>query len=66
MKALDGLIRLHRWKLDEKTAPKGHKELEIYTTRADTLYGGTGLDFMDGAGGGDVLEGHSAGLRLHR
>ncbi|MFM7111667.1 MAG: calcium-binding protein, partial [Planctomycetota bacterium] len=23
--------------------------------RADTLYGGTGLDFMDGAGGGDVL-----------
>jgi Ca2+-binding RTX toxin-like protein len=23
--------------------------------RADTLYGGTGLDFMDGAGGGDLL-----------
>ena len=30
---------LVRWALDPKTAPKGHKELEIYTTRPDTLFG---------------------------
>jgi len=30
---------LVRWALDAKTAPKGHKELEIYTTRPDTLFG---------------------------
>ena len=28
-----------RWKLDEKTAPSGHTELEIFTTRPDTLFG---------------------------
>src|SRR5262245_18330564 len=28
-----------RWALDAKTAPKGHKELEVYTTRPDTLFG---------------------------
>jgi leucyl-tRNA synthetase len=28
-----------RWALDKKTAPKGHTELEIYTTRPDTLFG---------------------------
>jgi leucyl-tRNA synthetase len=28
-----------RWALDQKTAPKGHSELEIYTTRPDTLFG---------------------------
>ncbi len=28
-----------RWALDKKTAPKGHSELEIYTTRPDTLFG---------------------------
>ncbi|MFM9938011.1 MAG: leucine--tRNA ligase [Hyphomicrobiaceae bacterium] len=28
-----------RWKLDPKTAPKGHTELEIFTTRPDTLFG---------------------------
>ncbi|PPD30661.1 MAG: leucine--tRNA ligase [Hyphomicrobium sp.] len=28
-----------RWKLDPKGVPKGFKELEIYTTRPDTLYG---------------------------
>jgi leucyl-tRNA synthetase len=28
-----------RWALDAKTAPKGHDELEIYTTRPDTLFG---------------------------
>ncbi|MEQ1710453.1 MAG: leucine--tRNA ligase [Hyphomicrobium sp.] len=28
-----------RWKLDTKSVPKGFKELEIYTTRPDTLYG---------------------------
>jgi leucyl-tRNA synthetase len=30
---------LVRWALDKATAPKGHKELEIYTTRPDTLFG---------------------------
>jgi leucyl-tRNA synthetase len=30
---------LVRWALDSKTAPKGHDELEIYTTRPDTLFG---------------------------
>src|SRR5690606_13074396 len=28
-----------RWALDKKTAPEGHSELEIYTTRPDTLFG---------------------------
>ncbi len=28
-----------RWKLDATTAPAGHTELEIFTTRPDTLYG---------------------------
>ncbi len=28
-----------RWRLDPKTAPAGHTELEIFTTRPDTLYG---------------------------
>jgi leucyl-tRNA synthetase len=28
-----------RWALDAKTAPKGHSELEIFTTRPDTLFG---------------------------
>ena len=28
-----------RWALDRKTAPKGFTELEIYTTRPDTLFG---------------------------
>ena len=28
-----------RWPLDEKTAPEGFTELEIYTTRPDTLFG---------------------------
>ncbi|MFM2422115.1 MAG: leucyl-tRNA synthetase, partial [Pseudomonadota bacterium] len=28
-----------RWALDPKTAPKGHSELEIFTTRPDTLFG---------------------------
>jgi leucyl-tRNA synthetase len=28
-----------RWKLEQKSAPKGHAEIEIYTTRPDTLYG---------------------------
>ncbi len=30
---------LVRWALDAETAPKGHEELEIYTTRPDTLFG---------------------------
>src|SRR5262245_59719771 len=30
---------LVRWALDKKTAPKGQSELEIYTTRPDTLFG---------------------------
>jgi leucyl-tRNA synthetase len=30
---------LVRWALDPMTAPEGHKELEIYTTRPDTLFG---------------------------
>ena len=28
-----------RWALDAKSAPKGHTELEIFTTRPDTLFG---------------------------
>ncbi len=28
-----------RWALDTATAPEGHTELEIYTTRPDTLFG---------------------------
>lgn len=28
-----------RWQLDAATAPVGHSELEIFTTRPDTLYG---------------------------
>jgi leucyl-tRNA synthetase len=34
---------LIRWALDAKTAPKGHKELEVYTTRPDTLFGASFL-----------------------
>ncbi len=30
---------LVRWALDAEGAPQGHKELEIYTTRPDTLFG---------------------------
>ena len=30
---------LVRWALDKKTAPKGMSELEVYTTRPDTLFG---------------------------
>ncbi len=30
---------LVRWALDKKSAPKGFSELEIYTTRPDTLFG---------------------------
>ncbi|MDQ8698637.1 leucine--tRNA ligase [Hyphomicrobium sp. LHD-15] len=30
---------LVRWALDKATAPAGHDELEIYTTRPDTLFG---------------------------
>jgi leucyl-tRNA synthetase len=30
---------LIRWRLDPATAPKDHTELEIFTTRPDTLYG---------------------------
>ena len=30
---------LVRWKLDAKTAPGGHTELEVFTTRPDTLFG---------------------------
>jgi leucyl-tRNA synthetase len=32
-----------RWALDKKSAPKGHSELEIYTTRPDTLFGASFL-----------------------
>ncbi len=32
-----------RWTLAPKTAPKGFKELEIYTTRPDTLFGASFL-----------------------
>ncbi len=28
-----------RWALDKTTAPNGHSELEVYTTRPDTLFG---------------------------
>ena len=28
-----------RWKLDPATAPTGHSELEVFTTRPDTLFG---------------------------
>src|SRR5689334_8960148 len=34
---------LVRWALDAKTAPKGKKELEVYTTRPDTLFGASFL-----------------------
>jgi leucyl-tRNA synthetase len=34
---------LIRWGLDGKTAPKGHNELEVYTTRPDTLFGASFL-----------------------
>lgn len=30
---------LVRWALDENTAPEGHSELEVYTTRPDTIFG---------------------------
>ena len=30
---------LVRWKLDEATAPSGETELEVYTTRPDTIFG---------------------------
>ena len=33
----DGL--LVRWSLQNGTAPEGHKELQVYTTRPDTLFG---------------------------
>src|SRR5665648_6064 len=33
----DGL--LVRFALDKKTAPKGQSEVEVYTTRPDTLFG---------------------------
>ena len=32
-----------RWALDAKTAPKQHSELEVYTTRPDTLFGASFL-----------------------
>ena len=34
---------LVRWALDAKTAPKGSTELEVYTTRPDTLFGASFL-----------------------
>ena len=34
---------LLRWALDKKTAPKGQTELEVYTTRPDTLFGASFL-----------------------
>ncbi|MGQ0455918.1 MAG: leucine--tRNA ligase [Hyphomicrobium sp.] len=34
---------LIRWGLDAKTAPKGFAELEVYTTRPDTLFGASFL-----------------------
>jgi leucyl-tRNA synthetase len=34
---------LVRWGLNSKTAPKGFKELEVYTTRPDTLFGASFL-----------------------
>ena len=34
---------LVRWALDKKTAPKGFNELEVYTTRPDTLFGASFL-----------------------
>ncbi|CCB67748.1 leucine--tRNA ligase [Hyphomicrobium sp. MC1] len=34
---------LVRWALNQKTAPKGFDELEVYTTRPDTLFGASFL-----------------------
>jgi leucyl-tRNA synthetase len=34
---------LVRWALEKKSAPKGHAELEVYTTRPDTLFGASFL-----------------------
>ncbi|WP_423415835.1 leucine--tRNA ligase [Hyphomicrobium sp. B1] len=34
---------LVRWALDKKTAPKGFDEVEVYTTRPDTLFGASFL-----------------------
>ena len=34
---------LIRWALAKSTAPKGHDELEVYTTRPDTLFGASFL-----------------------
>ncbi|MGE4128945.1 MAG: leucine--tRNA ligase [Hyphomicrobiaceae bacterium] len=34
---------LVRWALEKKSAPKGHDELQVYTTRPDTLFGASFL-----------------------